>query len=235
MSMENPQQLLLGITLNDDATFDNFFVGKSNHQLLRFMQNEMTQLQEQLLCLWGSRSAGKTHVLQALCHTFTSMDRPSIYLPMKECQEMGPDILEGLEHLALICLDDIDAVLEIPEWEHMLFKLYNRARDSGAATLFSSQVAPKHLSVGLPDLRSRLQSGMVFQLHTLNDLEKSAMFKMRAVHMGIDLPDSVVEFILQRSDRKVSALLDVLYQLDRQSLQLKRRITIPLVKQTMNW
>ena len=76
---------------------------------------------------------------------------------------------------------------------------------------------------------------MVFQLHSLNDTEKSAMFKMRAEHMGIELSDSVIEFILQRNDRGVSALLDVLSQLDRRSLEQKRRITIPLVKQTMGW
>lgn len=235
MSMENPQQLLLGVKLNDDATFENFFVSSSNHQLLQFLRADLAMLPERNLCLWGSNSVGKTHMLQAMCHTCAATDKPSIYLPMKECLEMGPDILEGLEHLALICLDDIDEVLGIPKWEQALFNLYNRARETGAATLITGNVAPKHLSVSLPDLRSRLQSAMVFQLHSLNDPEKASMIKMRATHMGIELPDSVVDFVLQRSDRGVSALLDVLHQLDRQSLELKRRITIPLVKQTMNW
>jgi len=233
--MENPQQLLLGVKLNDDATFDNFYTGGSNHQLVQFLQTDMKLLKESSVFLWGSKSVGKTHILQAMCHTFTAMDKPSIYLSMKDCHEMGPEILEGLEHLALVCLDDVDQVKGIQQWEQSLFNLYNRAKDTGAATLFSSQVAPIHLSIGLPDLCSRLQSGMVFPLHSLSDSEKSAMFKMRAVHMGINLPDSVVDFILQRSDREVSALLNVLTQLGQQSLELKRRITIPLVKQTMSW
>jgi DnaA family protein len=233
--MENPQQLLLGVGLNDDATFENFYVSDSNHQLLQFLQTKVESLQEGLLCLWGRKSAGKTHLLQATCHHFANINIPSIYLPIKDCHEMGPEILDGLEYLGLVCLDDLDQVLENQEWELALFNLYNRTRDSGAALLFSSQQAPIHLSIELPDLRSRLQSGMVFPLHDLTDKEKAAMFRMRASHMGINIPDSVVEFILLRSDREVTSLLDVLFRLDRQSLEQKRRITIPLVKQTMSW
>ena len=51
----------------------------------------------------------------------------------------------------------------------------------------------------------------------------------------MELTDAVAEFILLRSERRLSALMEILDKLDRRSLQEQRRITIPLVKSTMNW
>ncbi|MBL4821320.1 MAG: DnaA regulatory inactivator Hda [Gammaproteobacteria bacterium] len=235
MSIKYPQQLLLGVKLDDEATYDNFFVADANTHLVQYMQNNLASASGKFLFIWGSTSAGKTHLQQAICHQVTAAGKTSIFIPLAECGEIAPEILEGLEQLDLVCLDDIDAALGKPEWEMALFNLYNRARESGTAIIITGRVAPQHLVVSLPDLRSRLQSAVVFQLHGLSDEEKSAMLKMRAGHRGIDLPDPVVEFILQRSKREVVALLDVLHRLDRQSLEQKRRITIPLVKQTMLW
>jgi DnaA family protein len=47
------------------------------------------------------------------------------------------------------------------------------------------------------------------------------------------LPDEVANFIIQRVPRDMNALFNLLDRLDRASLQEKRKLTIPFVKQVL--
>ena len=80
-----------------------------------------------------------------------------------------------------------------------------------------------------------LQSGLLFQLFELSDEDKLAALQLRARQRGFDLPVAVGEFILLRAERELSALMQILEELDRSSLQQQRKLTIPLVKSTLGW
>ena len=87
----------------------------------------------------------------------------------------------------------------------------------------------------LPDLLSRLQSGLLYQLVELDDEDKLLALQLRAKKRGLDMPDSVGEFILLRAERNLSALMRILDELDHRSLQQQRKLTVPLVKETLGW
>ena len=52
---------------------------------------------------------------------------------------------------------------------------------------------------------------------------------------GLHLTDEVGRFILTRGARSMSALFDLLEQLDQASLQAQRKLTIPFLKETLGW
>ncbi|MDX1268321.1 MAG: DnaA/Hda family protein, partial [Oceanisphaera sp.] len=112
---------------------------------------------------------------------------------------------------------------------------YNRARDRQVKFMMSAMAPPGDLSIRLPDLRSRLQAGVVYQLHELSDSEKALLLERRAGQLGIRLPETVINYVLQRHDRSAAALMEFMRELDRQSLEKKRRVTIPLVREIMGW
>ena len=230
-----PRQLLLGVEPDTEATLANFYISELNAQLLQSLNALLGADEQQILLLWGASDVGKTHLLQAMCQQFTVAGKSSIYLPLKDAVQTAPEILDGLEQLSLVCLDDIEQVLRIPEWENALFHFHNRIQDSGTSVLIGSNKSIAHSGIDLPDLYSRLQQAIVFQVHELSDSDKQAMLQLRASESGIILSDSVLEYILQRSNRRVSSLLSVMTELALQSLEQKRRITIPLVKQVMHW
>lgn len=231
----SPQQLLLGVKPDLDTSFDNFKFAAANRQLERYLRESMVNQGGQLLYLWGRKSSGKSHLLQALCNEFTTRGLSCIYLPLRTPEFSNPAFLKGLESLHLVCLDDLEAVLTNPLWENALFSFYNRIRDT-QTSLFITARAPVHqASVDLPDLRSRLQQAIVFQLSELKDSEKASLVKSRALQMGIELSDTVVDFIMLRSNREVPELLALIARLDQKSLEQKRKITVPLIKQVMGW
>lgn len=221
--------------LDDHATFENFLVSAPNRQLVDYLISNVEARRQQYSCIWGGEGAGCTHLLQALCHQADAQSASSFYLPLQNFHEYSPDVFEGLEAFSLVCLDDLQSVAGNTDWELALFSLFNRLRDSGSQLVVAANASPRQMPIHLPDLQSRLQSGIVFQLHALDDGDKLLALQLRARQRGFELSAEVAAYVLQRNDRRMSCLFDLLDRLDQHSLETKRRITIPLVRELMGW
>ncbi len=226
------KQLALTIKLNDEATLADFNWG-SNQLLRQQLYNMLTLKEERLLYLWGAQGSGKSHLLQAACQA-VNLTESAIYLPLHLLQEWGPQVIEGLEDQALVCIDDIDAIAQNAAWEEALFHLYNKIKDMEKSLLIiSGNQAPMNLPIKLADLRSRLGWGLVIQLIELNDEDKINTLKLHALKRGFDLPESVGQFLLSRCSRNMHDLHELLNRLDDASLAAQRKITIPFVKEIL--
>lgn len=218
-------QLTLGVSLKDEATFENFYAGK-NSQLIEVLKNE----NEKMIYFYGIGGEGCTHLLQACCHEAHRKKLPAVYIPLTNLNDFKPDIFEGLESLPLVCVDDIHCMAGKPEWEETFFHFYNRIHDSGGRLIVTANVAPKLLPFSLPDVISRLAWGIVFQLQSLTDDEKLQALIMRADRRGMTLSEEVGKFILTHCPRHMATLFAALDALDKVSLAVQRKLTIPFVK-----
>lgn len=222
-------QLTLGVGLKDEATFTNFFAG-SNQHLVEELKNTARGEGERVVYFYGVGGEGGTHLLQACCHEANLRHRSSVYIPLANISDLSPDMFEGLESLQLICLDDVHRIAGKPAWEEAFFHAYNRIHDAGGSMIVSASVAPKALGLILPDLVSRLEWGMVFQLQALSDADKLAVLIMRAERRGMTLSEEVGRFILTHCPRHMTTLFAALDALDKVSLAAQRKLTIPFVK-----
>lgn len=235
--MLEPQQLSLGVTLNDDATFDNFHAppGSANAQASALVRAQAEGGGEQLVFLWGAPGVGLTHLLQAGCHRAHDSGLSFQYLPLEELAEVEPrHLLEGLEALDYICIDGLEAVAGKADWEEALFHLFNRVREQGRRLLLAANRGPHQLPINLADLRSRLQWGMTWQLQPLDDADKQQALRQRARARGLELSDEVAHYILQRVSRDMDELFRSLQRLDQASLAEQRKLTIPFVKKVLS-
>jgi DnaA family protein len=232
MNIVVPRQLPLPLRLDDEATFANFLAAAENHQLLEHLAAVNEPL-NRFIWLWGSKGAGLTHLLQALCHQNEDRGLHSVYIPLAAHEEFLPQILDNLDSVDLVCLDDLDQVAGLNLWETTLFNLYNQLAESGTRLIVAARHSPVHTAWLLPDLASRLQAGLAFQLHSLTDDDKLLALQLRARGLGFELPTEVAAFLLLRTQRDMGSLFAVLQQLDELSLEKKRRITIPLLKELL--
>ena len=84
------------------------------------------------------------------------------------------------------------------------------------------------------DLKTRLGWGLVYEVHGLSDEEKMAAMTEHAHARGINLGREVIEYLFRRQARDLPALLALLEALDLYSLENKRAITIPLVRELLS-
>jgi DnaA family protein len=219
-------QLALPLQLADHAVFASF-LESGNEALVATLTGITSGANGHGCWLWGARATGKTHLLQAVCDA--AGDR-AVYVPLSMVAEAGPDILEGLATRELVCIDDLDRVVGVPEWEAALFDLYNQVLDAGAQLVVSAASAPRECPIVLADLQSRLARLPVFQVHSLNEQERVMALQLRSRHRGLELSDDTAHYLLKRSRRDMASLYEVLDRLDKEALRAKRRLTIPFVR-----
>ena len=132
-------------------------------------------------------------------------------------------------------LDDLNVVLGNDEWEQALFHLFNRVRENDGHLIISADQAPKQLPVQLADLASRLVWGVTYQIERLHPEERALALVLRARQRGLLLSEDVARFIVARGPEQMEGLGDILDHLDRASLTHQRKLTIPFVKEEMDW
>mgnify|MGYP002152267883 CR=1 FL=1 len=229
-----PVQLPLGITLRDDARFENFVRGR-NGLVCAALEKSVAGFGEQYLYLWGHTGTGCSHLLQSCCHASDPIRRSAVYLPLAELKQYGPQLLEDFDQLDLVCIDNLEQIAGDAEWEEALFHLYNRMRANGHVLIIAASLPPAKLGIRLADLESRLNWGMVFQLQPLDDDTKVVALRARAQARGLQLGDDVIRYLMHHGSRNMAHLLVTLDKLDVASLSAQRKITVPFVKQVMNW
>lgn len=222
-------QLPLGFEPGELFTFESFVSG-SNAVAAGLAQQSALNEGEKQLYFWGDPGRGKSHLLQASCNLAAKNQQTVCYLTQAEIKNQSTAIFEGLEQLQLICLDDIDSWLVDAAWETALFDLINRVRENNNRLIMASLQPPEEAFVKLPDLRSRLAWGPVFQLQELSDKEKYQALRFRARQNGLELAENVADYLMQRYPRDMFGLFERLAVLDKASMAMQRKLTIPLVK-----
>lgn len=228
-------QLPLALAMRPGLVLEQFVAGP-NAQLLAELQALLAGGQRHQIFIGGGPASGKTHLLVGACAAWEQRAAASgpgnraVYVSLRAYADYEPELLEGLERHGLIALDDLQAVGGDDRWERALFGLYDRARANGCRLLLAANQGPAALPIRLADLRSRLAWGLSFQLRPLADADKLELLRGQAERRGLQLPEEVARYILDRHDRDLPALLALLERLDRASLAEQRPLTVPFVR-----
>ncbi len=223
-------QMPLPLKLDERAEFETFVAGE-NAETLALLRRLAETGEEPFVYLWGPEGSGKTHLLQAVCQRAHQLGGTPAYLPLRALTGHSPEIFQDLEHLDLVCADDLDSIVGRPEWESGFFGLYNRVRDTGGALLVSARQAPAALGVALKDLASRLAWGPVLRLRELHDPDKQRLLVETAARRGMELGPEAARYLLSRQPRDLRSLLALVGRLDEMSLATQRRLTIPFIRE----
>jgi DnaA family protein len=212
------KQLALKLRLDDHTRLDDY-VGEAGSKLVHLSG---------FIYLSGSKGSGKSHLLQGICHRASSEGRSAIYLTVLSILE--PGVLEGLEQTDLVCLDDVDEVLALADWQRALFHLINAVKDAGNTLIVSSIDPVSALKLELGDLDSRIKGAYLLSTDQLNDEQKLDVLELKARRRGFDMSQEVCRFILGRSRRDMHHLAHLVDQLDEETLRRQKKVTIPFVK-----
>jgi len=141
----------------------------------------------------------------------------------------------GKSHLLRACaaphaVDDVENLDEASQIA--LFSAINEARQSGGKVLVAGNAPPPQLPLR-EDLKSRLAWGLVYHLKPLTDDERATYLRAEAGRRGMRVPEEVIGYLLTHVRRDLPTLLAILDELDRTSLELKRPVTLPLVREAL--
>ena len=226
--MNKPKQLTFPWNKVNKSSLEGFFTSRENSHLLSLLKD--SDFLDDLF-IYGTKESGKTFLLQAMCNSYSSMSKSSLYIPLKKVMNYGVEIFESLETIDLICVDGIEDVISKIEWEKAIFNLINKALISGSRIILTSSKDLKSLNFLLPDLESRIRKIQSYELHPINDKDIFDALKYISKLTSINLGDKEAKYLVTYSQRNISNLVQILESLDQLSMEMKRKITIPLIKE----
>jgi len=119
------------------------------------------------------------------------------------------------------------------EWNRALFRLINALQAEHGALLFAAASPPSATAFELRDLASRASAAAVYQLKPLDDSDRLSALQMHAAARGLELSNSAGQYLLTRVSRDMAGLCSWLETLDTASLAAQRKLTIPLIRETL--
>ncbi|EXI72896.1 MAG TPA: DnaA regulatory inactivator Hda [Candidatus Accumulibacter phosphatis] len=211
------RQLTLDLQPAAPPTLENYVTGSNGEALTALAAWLAPGNREPLFFLCGESGAGKSHLLQACAAAYGDAHR-------------DPD-LASLPATADPCaVDHLEALGD--GGQIVLFNLINRLRADGGRLLLAARTPPRLLELR-EDLRTRLGSGLVYRLRSLSDAEKRAALAEQARERGLDLTPTLLDYLFARAPRDMRSLAQLLLAIDRFSLEHKRPITLPLLREVL--
>ena len=228
--MNKPKQLTFPWNKVNKSSLEGFYTSQENSHLVSILKD--TNFSDDLF-IYGTKESGKTFLLQALCNSYSSMSKSSLYIPLNKVMNYGVEIFESLENMNLVCVDGIEEAISKIEWEKAIFNLINKALISNSRLILSSSQDLKSLNFTLPDLESRIRKIQSFELYPINDKDIFDALKYISKLTSINLGDKEAKYLVTYSQRNISNLVQILESLDQLSMEMKRKITIPLIKEVI--
>jgi DnaA family protein len=226
------KQIPLPVKLKDTATFPGFQAGP-NEVAVAYLRSLARRGSGAGAWLWGPAGCGKSHLLQAVCSETTEWGHSAAYIPLADFGSLGPEAFQGWSAYDVVALDQVQSIVGQVGLEKALFTLYNELVEGGGTLLAATEAPPSAFDFMLPDLRSRLAAGAVFQIVPLGETDAMAALQRRARRRGLELPEETARFLLHRVPRDMASLCDWLDRLDLASLAAKRRLTVPFVREVL--
>jgi DnaA family protein len=243
-----PRQFALDISHLPKPSFNNFLAGENlalysallavteSWKINHLRPDSENPLDQRWIYWWGSEGSGRTHLLSAIGNEAQELGLE--YFPLTPNEPVSWVRLE--EHLPSLCRSDHPSVITVDDVDRLderlvgsLFRILNEIQSSKAMYIFmAGNSAPATLKLR-EDLRTRLGWGLIFQTHVLSDDEKIQALQEAAQARGLVLSPDVLPWLLNRFYRDMPNLMALIDALDAYSLETKRAVTLPLVRELL--
>jgi DnaA family protein len=243
-----PRQFALDLSQAPKASLENYLPGKDRalHSTLQNLINNwktkdsagesVNPLNQRWIYWWGAAGSGRTHLLAALGNAAEALELEYFSLNPLEAHswvqlEERITSLSMSNLISIITVDDVERLNE--SLVASLFRILNEITTSKAIHIFMVGNAPPNSLLLRDDLRTRLGWGLIFQTHLLGDDEKMQAIEQAAQARGLVLSPDVLPWLLNRFYRDMPNLMALIDALDAYSLETKRAVTLPLVRELL--
>jgi DnaA family protein len=217
------------LPFNQQAT-QNFQHFEGNQAVVETLKN--IQSLPQFVYIWGNSFSGKTHLLSAMSAFLSEAD--AVCFAVDAVQLTQVDLTQVLpEGLNFLLLDGVQVLAGVADAEVALFNLFNHCKARGTGLIVSASIHNKSNKWQLPDLISRLNSGLSLRLETLQGSAALTCISRQFAVNGIPLERAVIQYLQTHHSSDYAELYRLFLQVSAESLKLKRKVTVPLLKQIM--
>lgn len=249
---ESAKDDLPGAPLDTRFTFDSFVVGKPN-ELANAAARRVAEggpVTFNPLFLYGGVGLGKTHLMHAIAWELQTRrpDLNVLYLSAEQFMyrfvqalrdRKMMDFKELFRSVDVLMVDDVQFIAGKDSTQEEFFHTFNALVDQNKQIIISADRAPGEIKDMEDRIRSRLQCGLVVDLHPTDyelrlGILQSKVEQYRAQYPDLKLANGVLEFLAHRISTNVRVLEGALTRLFAFASLVGREITMELTQDCLS-
>ena len=193
---------------------ENFFVNQTNHEAFDAITNNNF---DQNIFLFAPKKSGKSHLL-------------NIWMEKNNALFFDNNLSEIIKLNKNVAIDDIFNNSS----EEIFLHLINHCKIYNLKILITSSLDLNDYDFKLKDLQSRLKSFYYLTIKIPDDeMCKMLLTKLFLEKQIIIKHKDIFDFIFKRVDRTYADIFYFVEKIDKLSLEKKRQLTIPLIKEIL--
>jgi len=243
---------LPGAPLDTRFTFDSFVVGKPN-ELANAAAHRVAEggpVSFNPLFLYGGVGLGKTHLMHAIAWELQTQrpDLNVLYLSAEQFMyrfvqalrdRKMMDFKELFRSVDVLMVDDVQFIAGKDSTQEEFFHTFNALVDQNKQIIISADRAPGEIKDMEDRIRSRLQCGLVVDLHPTDyelrlGILQSKVEQYRGQYPDLKIADGVLEFLAHRISTNVRVLEGALTRLFAFASLVGREITMDLTQDCLS-
>ncbi len=233
--------------LNPKYTFESYIEGDCN-RLARSagvaVANKPGGTAFNPLVIYGDVGLGKTHLAQAVGNQIVSeqSNRSVLYV---SSEKFTNQIIQSIKNNAIndfvnfyqlidvLIVDDIQFLANKQKTQEIFFHIFNQLHQSGKQLILTSDRPPKDLDGMQERLISRFKWGLTADLQAPDLETRIAILESKMIDEGVEVPNTVVEFICYNIQNNIRELEGVLISIIAQASLNRREIDIDLAREVI--
>ena len=234
------------LQLNPNYTFDKFVVGPCNRlaQASALAIGENPGSAYNPMFVHGNVGLGKTHLLQAICHTVTKRD-PSIRVLYTSCEDFTNTFINAIQTASLddfrnlhrmvdiLVIDDVQFLANKQKTQDEFFHTFNSLYDAQKQIVLSSDRPPVEIPTIEERLVSRFKWGLVAEVEAPCFETRVAIVRRKAKSRGAELSNDVSCYIAERVTANIRELEGAVIKVVGVAAITDRPISIELAEEAL--
>lgn len=211
--------------LNPRYRFSNYIVGENNDLAVSaahaIVENPGQRYNPYFI--YGGPGLGKTHLIQAIGNELANRN-PNMRILYVTIEQFYHDFVEAMRKkldgfsdkyrkVDVLIVDDFQFIVGKEKSQDEFFHTFNELHQKNKQIIVSSDRLPNQIATVDERLSSRLMMGVPIDIQMPNFEVRCAILKSKAELLGMDLSDSVVEFLAENVKSNIRELEGKLNQL----------------------
>jgi len=237
----------IGAPLDPRFTFERFVVGKPNEFAYAAAQRvaDATQVSFNPLFLYGGVGLGKTHLMHAIAWRIRQSEprRNVIYLSAEKFmyrfiralrEQTTVDFKEQFRSVDVLMIDDVQFIAGKDSTQEEFFHTFNALVDQGRQIVLSADKSPSNLEGIEERLKSRLNCGLVADIHATTYELRLGILQSKADQLGVEVKRNVLEFLAHKITSNVRELEGALNRIVAHAQLVGRQITLETTQEVLH-
>lgn len=214
------KQTTLEFAHNNSYDRGNFLTSECNEVAFNWINAFPNWKGQKMSIIYGNKGCGKTHLSKI-------WQKASQAIIVNKSSDMEEVLLKYSTGINLL-IEDIES-LELDD--KFIYNLYNTSKEEMSGfVLITSSKRPFDWHIELADARSRIMSLNSIEIKDPDDFLLSGVLVKLFNDRQLQITPEIINYMVLRMERSFAGAISLVDMIDKLSLEKKRNITIPLIK-----